>query len=307
MQKQGALMRDYLLFAFRFFERPLSSRAVALFRVLYGLLALWSGGGILLNLERYWGPHGVLPWAAAAGLDYARWSLCALFPNSTPWLWTLAGVFMMAALTLTLGVLPRVSCLLLFVLHVSFQHRNPYILNSGDRLFAIMAGLAVCLPLGRHWSLGARLRDLWRRPRPRAAEPSGWMQRLIMCQIAYIYWFSAIAKLRNPEWLGGFAIANVLSSPIYSEWPMRIPTYLSLPLSWCTLLFEFSFPVLIWFERWRRKLLVVGVLFHLGIEVTMTIPMFSAIMLTTYALLLNDEDLRALGGLGRRLGVIRGR
>jgi hypothetical protein len=302
-------MRYYLELAFRFFERPLSSRAVALFRVVFGLLAVWTGLGILLNLERYWGPNGVLPWAAAADLDFARWSLCALFPDSMPWLWTLGGVFTAAALTATLGVAPRSSCFVLFVAHVSFQHRNPYILNSGDRLFAIIAGLAVLLPLGRHWSLSSWFRErALGRAREQTPEPSGWMQRLIMCQIAYVYWFSVLAKLRNPEWIGGYAIQNVLASPIYSEWPMWIPSYLSLLLSWSTLVFEFSFPIVVWLERWRRKLLVAGLFFHLGIEITMTIPMFSAIMLTTYALFLTDADFRDIARLGARLrGAIRAR
>jgi hypothetical protein len=272
------------------------------FRISFGLLALWTGIGIALNLERYWGPHGLVPWQSVADLPYAHWSLCALFPDSLAWLGTLTALFTLAALGVTLGTYSRACCFLLFVLHVSFQHRNPYILNSGDRLFAIVAALATFLPLDRHAALlpwlSARVRGV---ARPVLPAPSGWMQRLMMCQLAYVYWFSCVAKLRNAEWTQGFAIKHVLGSPIYAEWPLQIPNLLSLPLSWSTLAFECAFPLLIWFDRWRPRLLIAGLLFHLGIEITMTIPMFSAIMLVCYPLFLVDSDLDTIKRLGQRL------
>lgn len=45
-------------------------------------------------------------------------------------------------------------------------------------------------------------------------------------------------------------------------------------LTWSTLAFELHLPILVWTPRLRPYLLVAGILFHAGIEIT--IPMFSS-------------------------------
>jgi hypothetical protein len=276
----------------RFWSAPSNGSAASLFRIAYGVLATWTALGVFLNLDRYYGFRGLVPWDAVQGFPEQRYSLLALAPESVLWLTLIAGAFLAGALMITAGAWPRVGALLVYVTNVGLQHRNPYVLNNGDRLFLILAALSLFLPWGARYSV-----DAWRRARKGlpAPEVGVWAQRLIALQVSYIYLSSCFAKLRYPEWRQGTAIRDVLSSPVFSEWPMRVDfTPLVWFLTWSTLVFELLFPILIWNPRFRPYLLVAGLLFHAGIEVTMTIPMFSAVMITTYACFLDDREAEAL-------------
>jgi hypothetical protein len=73
--------------------------------------------------------------------------------------------------------------------------------------------------------------------------------------------------------------------------------------SWFTLALEFSLGVLIWFRLFRYPLLLLGLLFHLGVEYALNLPMFSWDVLTAYVLFIHPADLdRWWDALRRRLG-----
>jgi hypothetical protein len=284
-----APLREHFL---RFFFAPSNGSAASLFRIVYGLLATWTALGVFLNLDRYYGYHGLVPWEAVQGFPEQRYSLLALAPESSAWLTAIAAGFLAGALMVTVGAWPKIGAVLIYVTNVGLQHRNPYVLNNGDRLFVILAALAVFLPWGARYSV-----DAWRRARKGLPELRGgvWAQRLIALQVSYIYLSSCFAKLRYAEWRDGTAVRSVLSSPVFSEWPMRVD-FMPLVqfLTWSTLAFEFLFPILVFYPRFRPYLLVAGLLFHAGIEITMTIPMFSAVMVATYACFLSDQEADAL-------------
>lgn len=271
-----------------FFFAPTDGSAVALFRWLYGALATWTALGVLLNLERYYGPRGLVPWSVVRGFPEQRYSLLALAPESKLWLAVIAGAFLVGAVMMMVGAWPRIGALVVYATNVALQHRNPYVLNNGDRLFVILAALALFMPLGARYSV-----DAWRREKRGASAPQARVfgQRLVMLQIAYIYLAACFAKLEHAEWREGVAVQYVLASPVLSEWPVWLE-FLPLVqlLTWSTLAFEFLFPLLVFRERFRRYLLAWGVLFHAGIEVTLRIPMFSAVMITTYACFLSDRE-----------------
>ncbi|HYO95655.1 MAG TPA: HTTM domain-containing protein [Polyangiaceae bacterium] len=277
-----------------FWTDPVRGSSAALFRIGYGVLAIWTALGVLLNLQRYYGNRGMLPWSAVQHFPEQRYSLFSLAPTSDLLLHATGAAFLLAAVTLTLGIAPRASALVIFVINIALQHRNPYVVNNGDRLFVILAALGACLPLGQRWSVAAFRKRGGNRPPSR---PLVWSQRLIQLQIAYVYLFSCFAKVRHPRWLSGEAVYDVLKSPVFSEWPVKLEfAPLVRVLTWSTLLFELLFPILVWDRRYRRYLLAAGVFFHLGIELTLTIPMFSAIMVVSYACFLSDDETEALVG-----------
>ena len=271
----------------RFWCAPTTGFAAALFRIALGGLGLWGAIGVLINRERYFSDQGLIPWHVVSEFDWARWSLLALAPTNDGWLSALCALLMMASVGYLLGVAPRACSAIVFAVHLSLQHRNPYIVNSGDRLFLMLSALGVFLPLGRACSFSASLRGR----RDAAQElPSVWSQRLIQLQICHIYWFSCFSKLRHAGWRQGTALRDVLASPVFSEWPVVIDTWLvTALLTWGTLLFEFGFPIAV-FTRLRRLALLAGIGFHLSIELTMKIPMFSAVMIVSYALFLKEDE-----------------
>ncbi len=273
----------------RFFTERFEGSGSAIFRIGFGLLAIWTAFGALLNFDRYFANDGMIPWRLVGHWDWANWSLIALDPENDAWAFTLVVAFLVASVTMTVGLFSRTSAFFILVVNLSLQHRNPYILNSGDRLFMILAGLAIFLPLARRWSVEAWWRV--RRGAPLGPPPSIWSTRVMQMQICYVYWFSCFAKLNNERWLEGRALRDVLSSPIYAEWAGYIDFWpIVYALTWGTILLEFLWPSLVWFKNYRPYVLVSGVLFHVGIDVLMLIPMFSYVMIVSYAVFLTDDE-----------------
>jgi vitamin K-dependent gamma-carboxylase-like protein len=277
-----------------FFGAESRGAAAALFRVGYGLLATWTALQAVVNTSRYWGPDAMVPAAALVGKPWAWLSPLVGWPSA--WLaWAHTLGFLAAAVALTVGVVPRMAAVVIYLANLSLQHRNPLTVNGGDRLFLVLAAFAVFLPLGRRLSL--------------AGGGSGWKgtvwaQRMVQLQVVYVYLESAAKKLSEPRWRSGWALRDVLASPVYAEWPSWVGGPLVQVLTWGTLAFEVGFPFLVFSKRWRPWALGAGVLFHVGIHAVMLLPMFSAVMIVSYALFLDEEEAERIirwlrGGRGR--------
>jgi hypothetical protein len=276
-----------------FFTAPTDGSAAGVFRIAFGLLSLSNVAWVALNLERWFSEGGV----TMMRLGHPRSSIFGFAPDASWMGWLHAGGLGLGSLLLILGLFPRLGAFLVFLLHTSLQHRTPMILNSGDRLFAIIAFLAMFAPLGHRFGL----ESLWRARRGRPAPPATLVgQRLIQIQIAYVYANTSISKAMNERWIHGRAMRDVLASPVFAEWPTWIDFWpLVFAMTWGALAFELSFPTLVWFRRFRPWLLLAGVGFHLMIDVLMIIPMFSWIMIVSYAAFLDDDLVRrALARLG---------
>lgn len=284
-----------------FFYAESDGTSAGILRLLLGGLAVWQALGIWLNLRRFWAADGMIPWKLVESDRFIFLTPFAWAPESDTILYGQALVFTLAAVGLFAGVRANLCAALVAYLHASFQYRNPFILNSGDRLFMIVTALAVMMPLARRFSV----ESWWRERAGKAAAPAFvWGQRLVGFQISYVYVNSAVAKLGNTRWRTGIALRDVLSSPVFAEWPQYVdfkPVIWGLTYS--TLLFELCFPVLVWFRRYRPYMILWGVAFHLGIDVTMVIPIFSAIMIISYSAFLTDAESRwALARIGLLFG-----
>jgi len=174
-----------------------------------------------------------------------------------------------------------------------------------------------------------------RRGRAAAPFPSVWPVRLMLVLLCTVYFASGIAKLRHAgwQWTDGKTLEFYLSggsrlgagerqrfiadrdAPAEVKW--RDPrglvdfAYLSRPtplaravvetpgapraLSLVSLLFELGFPLVLLGRRVLNAFLVFGVLFHLGIILTLRIEFWSYLVVYTMFV-----DFRGLGDLVRR-------
>ncbi len=282
-----------------FFGERVTGESAALLRVAYGVLACWEAAAVWMNLGRYDAVDGLVPYDLVKNDPYAWMSLFSLAPGSPIVLYGHAIAFTIASALVLVGAMPRVMSLVLCYVSISLQFRNPFILNSGDRLFQITAGLMTLMPLGHRFSVDAWLRGARGLPAPPALSIYG--QRLLQLEVAYVYLSSCIAKVMNPRWLHGIALRDVLASPVYAEWPRYFDFFpVVVALTWMTLAFELTFPLLVWFKRWRPWMILWGIAFHVGIDALMIIPVFSAMMIVCYAAFLSDEETRWLVDRGLR-------
>jgi uncharacterized membrane protein YphA (DoxX/SURF4 family) len=288
-----------------FFGAPTRGAAVALFRIAYGTLAVWTALHHLLNTDRYFGPRGMIPSELACPMAWTDLTPFCWLPDATWIAWAHTILFLLASLALLAGLAPRWAALVIYLVNLSLQHRNPFIVNGGDRLFLVLAAFCVFLPLHGRISLPPKWEGSAKggeNPLPPKGGGSGrgapthtkWVLRLVQIQIAYVYLESAAKKLTEPRWQEGRALYDVLASPLFAEWPTWIDSRIVVAaLTWGTLVFELGFPFVV-FSPYRLWAIAAGILFHLGIHVLMVLPMFSAVMIVSYALFLEDEDVDRL-------------
>lgn len=117
-----------------------------------------------------------------------------------------------------------------------------------------------------------------------------WLVTLIFCAIyGSTGWLKA---LEEPHWwTDGSVLAYHLVHQHFGlkplgVWLSAIPWFM-LVSSWFTVLFEASFPFLIWWRRLNPYLLLCGALMHLGILVLMNVGPFSFVALAAYPLMLH--------------------
>jgi hypothetical protein len=115
-----------------------------------------------------------------------------------------------------------------------------------------------------------------------------------------MYALTGFAKLAEPRWRSGEVMGDVLSSQTYAEWPRAVSSpALLVAASVFVLLFECAFPVAVFWRRTRALWLVTGVVLHLGIEVFLVIPLFSAATLVSYLAFVTDDEARRLVSFAR--------
>jgi hypothetical protein len=245
-----------------------------------------------LDLELFYSDHGLIKLSVLDELvpmSY-RYSIFQLFPSTTA-LWIGNTVFLGSLLALVFGFYPRVAALVASVLHISFLHRNLGASYGMDTI-ATFYLLYLCL---------ADYRD-----RPQASSLAGSMTgstpgfvpdlrsvlgslafRLSQIQLCVIYGYSGLHKLRGIYWWKGEGIWSVLANFQMARfdfsWTAHFPFLLTF-MSFVSLFWEIYFPALIWIRPLRYPLLVFGVLFHLGIGISISIPFFAAVMVLIYIL-----------------------
>ncbi|MBB5060167.1 hypothetical protein HDF16_004903 [Granulicella aggregans] len=214
-----------------------------------------------------------------------RLDLFAIFPQDN-WVAGLYWLFLTASATLVLGLGTRISSIIVFLGLNTLNQRIPLILHGGDTFLRSAGFFMVFASSGAVFSVDNWLRSI-RTPSGRQSTRliSPWPLRLIQCQLAILYLASFWWKAKGSTWWDGSALFYVLhlrevrQFPIpqlfYNVWLLRFG-------SWGALAFELLFPCLVWFRRFRKPVLVCGLLFHLTLEYALNIPMFQWDVLSAY-------------------------
>ena len=108
----------------------------------------------------------------------------------------------------------------------------------------------------------------------------------IMTQICLVYFFSALAKLHDENWLNGTAVlmtsqVDHFSLPIISNNAARF-TFLLVFLNYLVLFYQVLFPIVIWIKKIKKTFIVIGILMHLYIAFVMGLVSFGLIMILPY-------------------------
>jgi hypothetical protein len=240
------------------------------------------------DLFTWFGPRGVVPIPTMQAYERtARFTLFYMLPLSDETVLALYIALLVAALFVALGLFTRVSLIALFLLLLSFHHRNVIILHSGDTLLRVSGFILMFSPAGEMFSLDY----LMKKRRGLAVETPWaitcpiWTQRLLQLQIAAIYCQTFCSKLAGDTWWNGTAVYYAFRLEDFTRVPIPFlfdNLFLYKVMTWGTLALELALWTLIWVKEFRYYVLFAGITFHLGLDVTMNIPLFQYIMISSY-------------------------
>jgi Vitamin K-dependent gamma-carboxylase len=250
------------------------------------------------DLLNFFGSDGLVSVSSIHQYEHGpRFSIFFLLPASNSMVICIFSLLVLVSIMVMVGLYTRLNLVILFLCLVSFHHRNVLIFNSGDTLLRVLGFILIFSPAGDMFSL-----DYLRRRVKSACYPdqwnlidSGWSKRLLQLQIAAVYCQSVFAKLSTETWWNGTAVYYTSRLEEFSRF--QIPfvfdhLWTCNILTWGTLVVEFSLFTLIWIREFRYYVLFAGVLLHIGIDLSMNIPLFEYIMIASYIIFVEPQHLR---------------
>lgn len=284
----------------RFWFAPISTVTIGLYRILFGLCVLQFVLLFAANAGDFFGTGAMLSPGTAQHQLWRGGQFWGPEPHPSVLFWITSplGVKLffaalgVAALCLVVGFHSRISAIAVFVGLVSVGRANPLALNGGDVALRVSGFYLIFAPAGAALSVD-RLLALARGAapaRPPLAPP--WAQRLLQLQIALIYASTVLLKLKGHAWPDGTALYYTTRLEEFHRFPVPFLAHsmllVNLATYW-TLAVEISLAFLVWIPPLRAFVLLNGLLLHAGIEYSMNIPQFSAIMVISYVLYTDVE------------------
>lgn len=280
----------------RFFFEPRPVDSIAIFRIFWCVILLIATLLDLNNIDTFYGPHSLISLGTVRSqFPQTHLNIFHLFNVGYEFVYVLFGIYILSLIFSILGFYTRTSLIVALVCMVSLHQRNIWILSSSELLMRLMTILLICSPCGHAFSVDSILgRKFASFKKPREWSP--WAMRLIQIQLSVVYIWTVWHKLKGDTWFDGTALYYAtrlenmknFSVPFLLNWMpfLKVAT-------WGTLVIELALGTLIWFKEFRKPLIVVGILFHVGIEYMMAIPYFEMIMILLLLLFITPEEVRA--------------
>jgi uncharacterized membrane protein YphA (DoxX/SURF4 family) len=288
--------------------RAVSMRALALLRVL-------AGPAVLLHLQ----PFLSDAWDGRIYSDAFYEPYAAWYPELPDVAYVgLVSLGAVAAVAMSLGLLTRVATATtfgivaynLFLSTTHFHNNRAYLL--------IVLGLLTVAPCGRELSLDAWIRRRRGRP-PLATSAPVWPLWLLRFECAAIYGASGLSKLLDPDWFGGTVTwqrvvreRDSLEAWPLPDWAVSALTDRGFHTGAATfiVLTELFIALGLWWRGTRYAAVWVAVVFHLAIETSAAVQVFSylgiAVLVIWAVPSTRDRVLRIDPGLRRWAMVVRG-
>lgn len=272
----------------RFWFASVSARPLGTLRIAYGLIVLGNLALLAPELDEWLTDAGRLQGGEARELaGPLRWSILQSVQDPTSVRLFVVATAVVAVL-FTLGWRTRVVGVLLYLANLSIHHRNLLATNGADVLLVVLGFYLMLSPCGAAYSLDARRR--WKVP----VEPivPAWPLRLIAIQVSVVYFMTAWLKARGGTWADGTALHYVLSNAEFRRFTFGLTDrpLMTAALTHATLILEFALPFLLWVRAARPWAIGAGIGLHLGIGLTVNIPIFGELMVASYLAFLTSEE-----------------
>jgi hypothetical protein len=281
-----------------FWFQPADPLMLGMIRALTGWMLFYNLAVWTLDLEAFFGDHGLQPLEAVRAIYKDQFVFSFWLWIGDEWLWPIHFLCLIIAALFCVGLFSRVTSVLAFLITISYSQRVP-IANFGfDQILGLLC-LYLCLaPSGAALSVDAWLRNrrLWRNGQPvviRRFSSARMATRLIQLHLCAIYLWAGLSKLKGPSWWTGEALWRVIANEEYQTldltWLAWVPWF-PYVIAHITIVWEVYFIASIWHPRLRPLVLTIGVFMHLGIGAFLGMWTFGLIMTFAY-LAFSDPDL----------------
>ena len=273
------------------------------------LLRISVAGVLLIYLlgqwpERHliWGPDGAFPtWLFERDLPVAR--APSLLAVDSPFLFELLyHLTIVVSICYLVGWKSRAVGVAFAVLAWSLLRRHPFAMTGGDSLLLLslpwlmLANTSAYLSVDSGWR---RVGSTWRpQPRPWRALLHNASLLGVLLQLCTMYLFAGLHKLFGAPWLDGSAAGIVLRIDRFSLPALSPLVYenelLSRAMTYWTVVFELTAPILLWLPPTRWLVAVQSVLFHGGIGILMGLVIFALEATMFQLVVFSDSSYRRL-------------
>jgi hypothetical protein len=280
----------------RFWFTPADPLPLALIRIAVGTLLAWASFVWWLDAEAFFSHDG---WQRPENV----WRM-----NDQPWQWSwyfaggsagmarmLAGITLVAAVMLALGIATPLAAIVSLVGLISAVNRAPLNVFGLDDTLGMLLIAVAAGPSGAVLSVDRLLAPDIAADRPSVR--ANVALRLIQVHLCVVYLFSGCGKLLGASWWEGTALwgaaANVQYRTLDLTWLASHPWLIN-ALTLSTLWWEIAYATLIWPRLTRRLFLAMAVPVHLGIGLAMGMMEFGLAMLTANVAFVPADVLRRL-------------
>ena len=233
----------------------------------------------------------------------------------------LVTVLIIALGTLAIGWCTRASAVICFTLYTYLTCLDA--VSTMTKYSVIASHMFLLLAIshcGAVWSVDAWLRK--RRSGKRDLPIPGnatkqfpaWPRRLMQLMIGFVYFGAAITKMHTPAYfssdqLAAWFLTNVNNANPVGEYLTLFPALLVV-FAYIAVVWEVLFLFLAWRGMGRLCMLTLGVSFHVMTTLTLGLYIFPVVCIAAYFAFLNEDDVRTIALLGRRIkrrftGVVR--
>lgn len=300
----------------RFWYTPADAFTLSVLRVLSGMVALWTVLSFGPDLDRFFGPAGMLPVPLVKEVQetaferHYRWSYLD-YAQSSNTLWVLhwGSVAILAAYTL--GLFTRVTSVLGLIAVLSYCHRGPLLTSQFEPILSFVM-LYLCVgPSGTYLSL-----DRWLALRRAKSLPAYDAQaqrlllppptsganvatRLLQIHIAVVHFMMFLDQLYGDAWWNGLAAYwlsfNTRSALLDFTW-LQSNSLVLLANAWTlgVVAYELAFAWLAWKPLARRILLPIGLLVWTSLALLTGLVSFCAMMVIASLAFVEPERMRRL-------------
>lgn len=269
------------------------------------------------DIGAYYTDAGFLPRDLTWLVTRQEWKITLLSRSGDLAYVTTCYYAMLAALACAmLGVFPRISLVVSYVLVMSFHERDPMTLGGGDTVLRHVGFILMISPGIHALSLSHLRRQYagWKacaRLLPPVTMPT-WPYRLLLWQVMVIYLSSMWWKLLGDMWIDGTAVGAALHHSLFINWPywfMNLLMPFAPAVTYATVLWEATWlllliPAPLWKRiplaralPIKRMVMAGGVMFHASIIALMDVGSFPYAMLAGYLGLADDADRAWLTGI----------